>query len=101
MTTEVETTENEVCEACGCSAEMGFIIKEGDDIAEVTIFAQGKEILLAQLEPYLKLAERVNPNYEHQIHDLSEDENKLTAKIKFECSAEKLIFELQSRSLNC
>lgn len=100
MTTEIETSENEVCEACGCSAEMGFIIKEGDDVAEVTIFAQGKEVLLAQLEPYLKLAARVNPNYEHQIDDLSEDENKLTARIKFECSAEKLIFELQSRSLN-
>ena len=30
-----KTTEKaEVCEACGCAGEMGFIIKEGDDIAE-------------------------------------------------------------------
>ncbi|OEF27604.1 DUF406 family protein [Vibrio rumoiensis] len=100
MTTEVDVVENEVCEACGCSAEMGFIIKEGDDVAEVTILAQGKDVLLTQLEPYLKLAERVNPNYEHQVDDLAEDANQLTARIKFECSAEKLIFELQSRSLN-
>lgn len=103
MTTEVElevSAENEVCEACGCSAEMGFFIKEGDDVAEVTILAQGKELLIAQLQPYLQLAERVNPNYESEIEDVAEDANQLTARIKFECSAEKLIFELQSRSLN-
>lgn len=103
MTTEAEldvTTENETCEACGCSAEMGFIIKEGDDVAEVTIFAQGKEILMAQLQPYLQLAERVNSNYQSDIEEISDEATQLTARIKFECSAEKLIFELQSRSLN-
>lgn len=97
---ELEVAEHEVCEACGCSAEMGFIIKEGDDVAEVTIFAQGKDVLLAQLQPYLDLAKRVNENYEHQIEEIADDATQLTARIKFECSAEKLIFELQSRSLN-
>ncbi|WP_086984321.1 DUF406 family protein [Vibrio aphrogenes] len=102
MTTETdyEVAENQVCEACGCSAEMGFIIKEGDDVAEVTIFAQGKEVLLSQLNPYLQLAERVNPAYKHEIEDIADDATQLTARIQFECSAEKLIFELQSRSLN-
>lgn len=103
MTTKAElevTAENEVCEACGCSAEVGFIIKEGDDVAEVTIIAQGKEVLLAQLEPYLQLAARVNPNYQHEVDNIGDNATQLTARIRFECSAEKLIFELQSRSLN-
>ncbi|WP_417878926.1 DUF406 family protein [Vibrio sp.] len=103
MTTETElevSAENEVCEACGCSAEMGFIIKEGDDVAEVTILAQGKETLMAQLQPYLQLAERVNSNYQSDIENVADDATQLTARIQFECSAEKLIFELQSRSLN-
>ncbi|MFV0575375.1 MAG: DUF406 family protein [Vibrio sp.] len=98
--TELEMPENQVCEACGCSAEMGFIIKEGDDVAEVTIFAQGKDVLLAQLKPYFELAERVNPAYQHEVEEIAEDATQVTARIKFECSAEKLIFELQSRSLN-
>ena len=40
MSTKQENAE--VCEACGCAGEMGFIIKEGDDLAEVVIRADNK-----------------------------------------------------------
>ncbi|MBD1576629.1 MULTISPECIES: YfcZ/YiiS family protein [Vibrio] len=97
---ELVSGENEVCEACGCSAEMGFIIKEGDDVADVHIQGPNKETLLAHFAPYLALAKEVNADFQHEIEAMADDATTLTARIKFECSAEKLIFELKSRSLN-
>ncbi|WP_299022046.1 YfcZ/YiiS family protein [uncultured Photobacterium sp.] len=94
-----EDQNYQTCEACGVSAEMGFIIKEGDDVAEVQIFANGKDALTAELNNYLALAKEVNKNFKHEVTPLEENSQELTARIQFECSAEKLIFELKSRSL--
>ncbi len=92
--------EYQVCDACGVTAEMGFMIAEGDDVADVNIFASSKELALAEFQRYLTLATEVNKNV---IHDLNEAEalslDPLIVKFKFECSAEKLIFELKSRSI--
>lgn len=94
-----EEQEFQPCDACGVSAEVGFIIKEGDDVAEVSIFAQSKAALENEFNNYLALAKEVNANFEYQTSELTEESTELTARIKFECSAEKLIFELKSRSL--
>ncbi|KOO03027.1 YfcZ/YiiS family protein [Vibrio nereis] len=91
--------QQDVCEACGCAGEMGFIIKEGDEVAEVTIRANGKELLEAELARYVELAKQVSANSEYETSDLEEDATELTARFKFEVSAEKLIFELKTRSL--
>jgi len=91
--------QQDVCEACGCAGEMGFIIKEGDEVAEVTIHANGKELLEAELAKYVELAKQVSANSEYETSDLEEDATELTARFKFEVSAEKLIFELKTRSL--
>ena len=92
--------EAQVCEACGCAGEMGFIIKEGDDVAEVTIFAQGKALLEAELQKYIELAKQVSAEVEYEVSEITEDSTELSARFKFEVSAEKLIFELKSRSLS-
>ncbi|MGF1727574.1 YfcZ/YiiS family protein [Photobacterium nomapromontoriensis] len=94
-----ETQEYQTCEACGVSAEMGFIIKEGDDVAKVSIFGGNKAALEAELANYLALAKEVNANFKHEVSPLSDDSTELTAFIQFECSAEKLIYELKTRSL--
>ncbi|MEZ8140914.1 hypothetical protein A1OO_15680 [Enterovibrio norvegicus FF-33] len=92
--------EYQVCDACGVTAEMGYVISEGDDVAEVEIFASDKTAAMAEFRAYLSLAKEVN---DAVIHDLDENAewglNPLTVKLKFECSAEKLIFELRSRAL--
>ncbi|MCC4800566.1 DUF406 family protein [Enterovibrio norvegicus] len=92
--------EFQVCEACGVTAEMGYVISEGDDVAEVEIFAEDKTIAIAEFNAYLALAKQVN---DAVVHDLDESAelalNPLKVRLKFECSAEKLIFELRSRSL--
>ncbi|EGU42675.1 hypothetical protein VII00023_05197 [Vibrio ichthyoenteri ATCC 700023] len=91
--------EAQVCEACGCAGEMGFIIKEGDDVAEVTIFSQDQALLEAELAKYVDLAKQVNAAVEYQTTEVNSDSTELTVRFKFEVSAEKLIFELKTRSL--
>lgn len=94
-----EVVENTVCEACGCAGEMGFIIKEGDDVAEVTIYAESKALLESEFAKYLTLAKEVSSTVEYEATELTEDSKELKALFKFEVSAEKLIFELKTRSL--
>ncbi|MBY6196159.1 YfcZ/YiiS family protein [Vibrio hangzhouensis] len=91
--------EPTVCEACGVAGEMGFIIKEGDDVAEVQLFGESKAQLEAEIQKYIELAKTVSNNVEFEQSALEEDSKELTARFKFEVSAEKLIFELKTRSL--
>ncbi len=91
--------ENEVCEACGCSAEVGFIIKEGDDVAEVKIVGTSKDLLEAELTKYIELAKSVCAAVEYEASPIDDGTTQVDARFKFEVSAEKLIFELKSRSL--
>lgn len=89
----------QVCEACGCAGEIGFIIKEGDEVAEVMVMALNKAQLEAEFEKYLALAKQVSDNVEFEVSPLDDNSTELHARFKFEVSAEKLIFELKSRSL--
>lgn len=91
--------ENDVCEACGSAGEIGFMIKEGDETAEVSITATSKALLESELKKYVDLATKVCANVEYSCSELTEASTQLTARFKFEVSAEKLIFELKSRSL--
>lgn len=95
----IDLKDTEVCEACGCAGEIGFIIKEGDDVSEVMISATSQELLDAEFTKYLNLAQSVCKNVQHDILKSTEESTELTARFKFEVSAEKLIFELKTRSL--
>lgn len=90
----------EVCEACGVAGEIGYIIGEDDLVATVTISAENGQALREQFQKYLDVANRVATEFTYETSDIEEDSTEMTAKLKFDVSAEKLIFELQSRSLN-
>ncbi len=92
--------ENDVCEACGCAGEIGFMIKEGDEIADVSIHATSKKLLETELAKYVELAKSVCANVTFESTPITEESTQLEARFKFEVSAEKLIFELKSRSLS-
>ncbi|GLO63773.1 hypothetical protein MACH09_42810 [Vibrio sp. MACH09] len=102
MTEETIATsaENELCEACGCSAEVGFIIKEGDEVAEVSLFAESKQALEAEFEKYTSLAKSINADVQFETSALTEQSTELHSRFKFDVSAEKLIFELKCRTLS-
>lgn len=94
-----KTEESDVCEACGVAGEMGFIIGEGDEVAEVTVFASEKSQRENELSKYVELAKQVCANVEFEAEDDAEKGQTL-ARFKFEVSAEKLIFELKTRSIS-
>jgi uncharacterized protein YfcZ (UPF0381/DUF406 family) len=97
--TNSQNGAGEVCEACGCSAEVGFMIKEGDEVADVSLFGESKQLLEQELAKYIALAQQINANVVHEVATMADDAKELHAKFKFEVSAEKLIFELKSRSI--
>ncbi|NAW56429.1 MULTISPECIES: YfcZ/YiiS family protein [unclassified Vibrio] len=99
MSTDQFETQD-MCEACGCAGEMGFIIKEGDEVAEVTLFGASRSQLEAEFEKYAALAKEVCQNVEFEVSPMNDASNELHARFKFEVSAEKLIFELKTRSLS-
>ncbi|MBR9788333.1 MAG: DUF406 family protein [Vibrionaceae bacterium] len=95
----IELEGKQVCEACGCAGEIGFVIKEGDEVADVTIFAESKEALESGLAAYIELAKSVCANVEYNVSEITEESKEASARFKFEVSAEKLIFELKTRTL--
>lgn len=97
---KISNPEGELCEACGVSAEVGFIISEGDEVAEISLFGESKQALEQELEKYVSLAKEVNANVELDIGAMADSAKELHARFKFEVSAEKLIFELKTRSIS-
>ena len=90
----------QVCDACGVTAEMGYMIGEGDEVAEVQISAPDQASAATEFDRYLSLAKSINENVVHDFDALTLSEPvQVTVKLQFECSAEKLIFELRSRSI--
>ncbi|MGF1719433.1 YfcZ/YiiS family protein [Vibrio kyushuensis] len=95
----IDKIDNDVCEACGSAGEIGFMIKEGDEISEITISSPDSAELKSELDKYLTLAKEVCKNVEFDLSEITEASTEVTARFKFEVSAEKLIFELKTRSL--
>ncbi len=91
---------NDVWEACGCAGEIGFIIKEGDEVAEVTVYGNSKALIEAEFAKYKVVsASKRFSNVEFEASEMTEESTELHARFKFEVSAEKIIFELKTRSL--
>lgn len=92
--------ENEICETC-CSmaGEIGFVIKQGDEVSDITISGDAYQDMKARLQEYMIIAQDVNKNV--ILEEVFDDKtNQLNARICFEASAEKIIFELKTRHLN-
>ena len=70
MSVDEKVELNETCDSCGCFAEIGTIIGEGDDVMELVIEAAAEA-----------------------------DAVILKARLQFTCTAEKLIFEMRARSI--
>ncbi|QUJ69284.1 DUF406 family protein (plasmid) [Photobacterium sp. GJ3] len=87
------------CEACGVAAEIGFLIREGDDVSELDFRGEHRVAIESEFEPYLRLAQSVNAAVQHECLFLAND-TEMKARLHFECSAEKIIFDLKSRALS-
>ncbi|OOE89390.1 DUF406 family protein [Salinivibrio sharmensis] len=96
----MKENQTDACDACGVSAEIGYIISEGDEVAEVTIHGDSGDAIQARFDKYLALATSINPEVKHDFEPQRIEGHTAHIKMQFECSAEKLIFELRSRGLN-
>lgn len=91
--------EDSICESCGNVGEIGFIIAKGDEVANVTITGTNYNDMKLVLNEYIKVAQRVNANVSfEEFYD--EENSSITANIFFDVTAEKIIFELNTRNLN-
>ncbi|MDQ1886404.1 YfcZ/YiiS family protein [Aeromonas salmonicida] len=100
MSVDEKVELNETCDSCGCFAEIGTIIGEGDDLMELVIEAATEVDARAKLAAYEALAKQVTA--EAMISsELSQGTSGviLKARLQFTCTAEKLIFELRARSI--
>lgn len=96
----VEDKVQETCDSCGCFAEIGTIIGEGDDVMELVIEAAVEADARAKLAAYEALAKQVTAEASISS-ELSQGANGviLKARLQFTCTAEKLIFEMRARSI--
>ncbi|MDP5252658.1 MULTISPECIES: DUF406 family protein [unclassified Vibrio] len=88
---------NNVCEACGCAGEIGYIIREGDESVSVNLESATQMALNDKIEVYRQLAQSINSEVGINIDLSTTYNNKATLHFVFPVSVEKLIFELKIR----
>ena len=96
----VQEQVQETCEACGCVAEIGTIINEGDDTVKLSVEAENEASALARLEQFTALAREICDEVT-VAHETQSDAGgvQVNASLTFSCTAEKIIFEMRSRAI--
>ena len=96
----VQEQVQETCEACGCVAEIGSIINEGDDQVTLTVEAADAASAEARLEKFVELARSIYSDVvvAKEIQTTT-DGVVLNCSLTFSCTAEKIIFEMRSRAI--
>ena len=95
--TTVDHMEEE-CEACGCVAEVGTIIRDGDDLVMIPVEGDNEEDARARQERYIAVAKEACPDVlvSSELQTV-EDGVVLNTTLQFTCTAEKMIFEMRAR----
>ena len=96
----VQEQVQETCEACGCVAEIGTIINEGDDTVKLSVEAENEASALARLEQFTALAREICDEVAVAHETLTVAAGvQVNASLTFSCTAEKIIFEMRSRAI--
>ena len=87
--------EVDVCEACGSIVELGSVISD-DDTVLILPFAGGSKATVAQLaQKYIDAAKERFPEVIVNTEESSDAEGEhINLSLTFDCTAEKLIFEM-------
>ncbi len=86
------------CTECGATAEIGTVIKAGDDVYTGQIEAASPEALQELYEKCLKLANSICDELQTQYEDNEAGINRKYT-FKFTCTAEKMIYEMRVRNI--
>lgn len=95
-----EQNTNDVCEACGTIVELGSVIAEDDNVL-ILPFAGGNKEAVAQLaQKYIDAAQQRFPEVVVTTQESSDaDGEHIELKLTFDCTAEKLIFEMNMSAI--
>ena len=95
-----EEIKDEVCEACGCLAEVGTIIRDGDDVVSIPVEGDTEAEAQALQARYVDVARQVCADVQITSElQTVEDGVVLNTVLQFTCTAEKMIFEMRARSV--
>ncbi len=96
----VQEHVQETCEACGCVAEIGTVISEGDDRVVLTVEAPTMDAAEERLAKYVELARAVYSDVVVTKEPKSSAAGvAINCQLAFSCTAEKIIFEMRSRAI--
>ena len=92
--------ENEVCEACGTFVELGSVITEDDTLLILPFSGPDKTSVDQLADKYIQAAQARFPEVQVSV-DYKEVEYVVESKVslRFECTAEKLIYEMGLSSI--
>ncbi|WP_316672119.1 YfcZ/YiiS family protein [uncultured Tolumonas sp.] len=92
--------KEEVCEACGCLAEVGTIIHEGDDVVVIPVEGDDEADARARQARYIDVAKQACADVlvSSELQTVA-DGVVLHTTLQFTCTAEKMIFEMRARSV--
>lgn len=90
-----QQSNDEVCEACGTIVELGSVINEDDTILVLPFSGSDKAGVEKLAKKYIDAAKAKFSSVEVTIEEFTEENNfSLMVSLQFECTAEKLIFEM-------
>ena len=91
----ISDTNDITCTSCN-TMDIGTIIQESDNVAQMTLAGDNKEEILARLT---ELARTVENDDACEIAQSENEDGSVLASFTFGCAAEKLIFEMRARPL--
>ena len=95
MSEDKNTTESDVCEACGTIVELGSVIEAGDDVLVLPFEGTDQAGVNKLAQKYVDAAKT---RFETVVVKLAESKTEkgfsCEVTLEFECTAEKLIFEM-------
>ncbi len=86
------------CTECGATAEIGTVIKTGDDVYQGTIDTDNKTKTKDIYNKCLDLAKSISDELEFNFSS-ENDEKTIRYTFKFTCTVEKMIYEMRVRSI--
>jgi len=93
MTTD--KNNDDVCEACGSLVELGSVINEDDTVLVLPFSGADSSTVNKLAEKYIDAAKARFASVEvNQQETTTAEEVTLQVSLTFECTAEKLIFEM-------
>ncbi len=90
-----DKSTDDVCEACGSFVELGSVIAEDDTALVLPFVGKDKEAVHALSKKYIDAAKQRFATVQVSTEEsTSGDQVTLQVTLNFECTAEKLIFEM-------